>query len=247
MKTTGQLWVSRRIGRLIDEIETAAGRIEPKYYPNAESFITDVFDETLSRTFDGEATEFESDSFNDKYSSILSSLDDIFGDQLRDYYQQEMSLPINESFDRILDLYQKVNKGEELKPSEQTMMRSFKKFVDKGGNAEDFVYDEDGEYDIDEREGMRFRWERYGTPLTFEFSNEEEKDGEIEYYGEITYMGDEFLGVIVTDKRGFIIDYDFYSVLSDEDVRLQDVLKEYGNEAEIMNFFAEEVIPKLRQ
>lgn len=247
MKTTGQLWVSRRIGRLIDEIETAAGQIEPQYYPNAESFITDVFDEALSKTFDEDATEFESDSFNDKYSSVLSALDDIFGNQLRDYYRQEMLLPINENFDQILDLYQKQSRGESLKPSEQTMMRSFKKFVDKGGNAEDFVYDEDSEYDIDEREGMRFRWSRHGTPLTFEFSNEEEKDGEIEYYGEITYMGDEFLGVIVTDKRGFIIDYDFYSVLSDEDVRLQDVLKEYGNEAEIMNFFAEEVIPKLRQ
>jgi hypothetical protein len=154
---------------------------------------------------------------------------------------------INESFDEILDLYKKRKDGETLRPSEETMMRSFKKFIDKGGNAEEFVYDEESDYDIDEREGERFVWKKNGTPLVFTFSNEGENDGEIEYYGEITYMGDEFLGVIVTDLRGYLIDYDFYSVLSDEDVRLQDILKEAGIEAEIMNFFAEEVIPTLRK
>lgn len=154
---------------------------------------------------------------------------------------------INESFDQILDLYKKRKDGETLRPSEETMMRSFKKFIDKGGNAEEFVYDEASDYDIDEREGKRFVWKKYGTPLTFTFSNEEENDGEIEYYGEITYMGDEFLGVIVTDPRGYLIDYDFYSVLSDEDIRLQNILKEAGIEEEITNFFAEEVIPTLRR
>ncbi len=68
-----------------------------------------------------------------------------------------------------------------------------------------------------------------------------------EYYGEITFMGDEFLGVIVTDKRGYLIDYDFYSTLNNEDVRLQDILKSEDSEAEIQNFFQEEVINRLRQ
>jgi hypothetical protein len=190
--------------------------------------------------------DHELDSFWDIYDSILSAMEDIFNDQLKDYYGNSEET-INESFDKILDLYSKRKVGETLRPSEETMMRSFKKFIDKGGNAEEFVYDEESDYDIDEREGERFVWKRYGTPLVFTFSSEEENDGEIEYYGEITYMGDEFLGVIVTDPRGYLIDYDFYSVLSDEDIRLQDILKENGLEPEITNFFQEEIINSLRK
>jgi hypothetical protein len=59
-------------------------------------------------------------------------------------------------------------------------------------------------------------------------------------------MGDEVLGVISTDKRGYLTDYDFYSVF-DEEVRLQDILKENGLEPEITNFFQEEIINSLRK
>lgn len=154
-------------------------------------------------------------------------------------------LRLNEDFDRILDFYKKVKQGEKLKPSEETMMRAFKMHVDNGGGAEDFVYNLDQEMEPDHREGEKFKFERRGITLVFTFSEEYEDNGETIYFGEIKYMGDEFLGEIATDKRGYIIDYDFYSVF-DEDIRLQDVLKENGVEAEIMNFFAEEVIPELR-
>ena len=153
---------------------------------------------------------------------------------------------ISENFDRILDLYQKVKKGEELRPSEQTMMRAFKKFVDKGGNAEDFVYSDEEDYDVDEREGETFTYNGFDMPLVYTFSEETEEGGEINYFGEITFEDDEFLGVISTDKRGFITGYDFYSVLED-DVRLQDKLQDMQIEDEVMNFFAEEVIPVLRK
>ena len=153
-----------------------------------------------------------------------------------------------ENFDQVLDLFSKRKRGEELKPSENDVLRSFEKYTQKGGNPEDFVFDPDQFYDdVDEREGMRFKYILKGRPFRFEFSEEMDKDDTIEYYGEITFMGDEFLGVIVTDKRGYLIDYDFYSVLSDEDVRLQDVLKNEDSEAEIQNFFQEEVISKLKK
>ena len=80
-----------------------------------------------------------------------------------------------------------------------------------------------------------------------EFSEEINKGDEIEYYGEVTFNGDEFLGVIVTDKRGYLTDYDFYSVLSDDDVRLQDTLKNEDSESEIQNFFQEEIINNLKK
>ncbi len=152
-----------------------------------------------------------------------------------------------ENFDQVLDLFSKKRRGETLKPSENDILRSFEKYTKKGGNPEDFVFDQDDVYEIDDREGIKFKYNLKGRPFKFEFSEEIDKGDEIEYYGEITFMGDEFLGVIVTDKRGYLIDYDFYSVLSDDDVRLEDVLKSEDSEAEIQNFFQEEVINRLRQ
>jgi hypothetical protein len=143
-------------------------------------------------------------------------------------------------------MYKKIKSGETLKPTKQAMMNAFKRFVDKGEMPEDFEYSDEEDYDVDEREGKRFKWEKWGKPLVFTFSEENEENGEIEYFGEITFNGDEFLGVISTDKRGYLIDYDFYSVF-DENVRLQDVLNEYGIEVEVMNFLAEEIIPVLRR
>lgn len=153
---------------------------------------------------------------------------------------------LKESLDNVLDLYSKKNRGENLKPSEMDVLRAFDKYQKKGGNPEDFVFNQDDVYEIDEREGMRFKYNLKGRPFTFEFSEEMEKDDEIEYYGEITFNGDEFLGVIITDKRGYLLDYDFYSVLSDEEVRLQHILKSEDSDAEIQNFFQEQVINTLR-
>ena len=244
MMTSGQIWVKRRLEDIIQMVEEAAGDIDTNDYPNFESWMLDVFDSSLNRLND--ETYANESEYLGKYSSVLSALQDTFGEQLKDFYESEQQEMISESFDRILDLYKKVKEGNELRPSEQTMMRAFKKFVDKGGNAEDFTYSDEEDYDVDQREGERFKWEKWGKPLVFTFSEENEENGEIEYFGEITFNGDEFLGVISTDKRGYITDYDFYSVF-DENVRLQDVLNEYGIEAEVMNFFAEEIIPNLRR
>lgn len=154
---------------------------------------------------------------------------------------------LKESFDDILNLYSKKGRGETLKPSEMDMLRAFDKFQQKGGNPEDFVFNQDDVYDIDEREGMKFKYDLKGRPFTFEFSEEIEDNGEVGYYGEITFNGDEFLGVIVTDTRGYLLDYDFYSTLSDDDVRLQNILKDEDSDAEIQNFFQEEIIPALKK
>jgi len=154
---------------------------------------------------------------------------------------------LKENFDQILDLYSKINKGQTLKPSEKDVINVFKKFVDKGGNPEDFIFDVDSVYNIDQREGMRFKYNLKGRPFRFKFSEEIKEGDEIQYYGEITFNGDEFLGVIVTDKRGFLIDYDFYSVLSDDDIRLKNILEDENSDSEVENFFQEEVIKTLRQ
>lgn len=182
----------------------------------------------------------------EQFKLIMDALEDMSKEQLYDFYQTEQDELLSESFDRVLDMYQKNRSGETLKPTERAMMNAFKRFVDKGGNAEEFEYSDEEDYDIDEREGERFKWDRVGVPLVYTFSEETEEDGEIEYFGEITFNGDEFLGVIVTDKRGYLLGYDFYSVF-DENVRLKDVLEEMDLDAEITNFFSEEIIPNLRR
>jgi hypothetical protein len=154
---------------------------------------------------------------------------------------------LKESLDDVLDLYSKKGRGEKLKPSEMDVLRAFDKYQQKGGNPEDFIFNQDDVYDTDEREGMKFKYNLKGRPFTFEFSEEIEDNGEFGYYGEVTFNGDEFLGVIVTDERGYLLDYDFYSTLSDDDVRLQNVLKDEDSDAEIQNFFQEEIIPSLKK
>jgi hypothetical protein len=243
MMTPGQTWVKRRLKDLISDVEEATTRINDDHYEDFKAYSTEVYDLALDIYMSHFDHEF--DDYWDIYDSILSAMEDTFNDQLKDYYGRSKET-LNESFDKILDLYTKKREGVELRPSEQTMMRTFQRFVDKGGNAEDFEYNDGEDYDVDEREGERFRWERYGTPLTYEFSEEYGSDEEINYFGEIKYMGDEFLGVISTDKRGYLTDYDFYSVF-DEEVRLQDILKENGLEPEITNFFQEEIINSLRK
>jgi hypothetical protein len=133
---------------------------------------------------------------------------------------------LKENLDDVLDLYSKKGRGEKLKPSEMDVLRAFDKFQKKGGDPEDFVFNQDDVYDTDEREGMKFKYDLKGRPFTFEFSEEMVDNGEVGYYGEVTLNGDEFLGVIVTDERGYLLDYDFYSTLSDDDVRLQNILKD---------------------
>lgn len=245
--TEGQLWLTRRIGDVVEAVEQAVNNIDPTDYNVFEHFLVDVYDEVLSKIFDGSATELQSDSFNDKYLSVFSAMKDTFDDQLKEYFYSVNPLEtITENFDRILDLYNKKKNNINLKPSEQTMMRAFQKFIDKGGNAEDFTYSDEEDYDVDEREGEKFTYDVMDMPMTYTFSEEYQDGDEINYFGEITFENDEFLGVISTDKRGFIVGYDFYSVL-DESIRLQDKLEDKQIEDEIINFFAEEVIPVLRK
>ena len=244
MMTPGQIWVKRRLADIIELVEEAAGDIDTNDYPNFNSWMIDVFDSALNRL--DEKFYNNENEFIEKYETIVTALLEIFEDQLHDFYESEQQEMISENFDRILDLYQKVKKGEELRPSEQTMMRAFKKFVDKGGNAEDFEYSDEEDYDVDQREGEKFTYDVMDMPMTYTFSEEYQDGDEINYFGEITFEDDEFLGVISTDKRGFITGYDFYSVLED-DVRLQDKLQDMQIEDEVMNFFAEEVIPVLRK
>ncbi len=113
-------------------------------------------------------------------------------------------------------------------------------------------YDSNEDYsngDYDTKEGMVVKGEISTLPIKFTYSEEKENEnGEIEYYGEIQFNGDEYFGAIATDKRGYLIDVDFYSVLSDDDVRIQNVMKDMNPSIyyEFEHWLDSEVIPSLQ-
>lgn len=120
---------------------------------------------------------------------------------------------------------------------------------------EQSVYDDEdydsntgyGNEEYDTKEGMTIEGEIKSLPVKFTYSEMKEiENGEIEYYGEVQFYGDEYLGVIATDKRGYLLEFDFYSTLSDEDVRLQNVLKEMGGYYEFEHWLDSEVIPTIQ-
>ena len=93
---SGQIWITRRLDDIIGTVEEAAGDIDTRDYPNFQSWMMDVFDSALNRLHD-ESYQSES-NFLDKYSGILSAMEDMFKDQLEDFYLSEKDNEImNES------------------------------------------------------------------------------------------------------------------------------------------------------
>jgi hypothetical protein len=93
---SGQIWITRRLDDIIGTVEEAAGDIDTRDYPNFQSWMMDVFDSALNRLHD-ESYQSES-NFLDKYSGILSAMEDMFKDQLEDFYLSEKDNDvINES------------------------------------------------------------------------------------------------------------------------------------------------------
>lgn len=156
--------------------------------------------------------------------------------------ESQLKYIIKENVDDILDKIGQVG-YENLKPSEKRKLSHYQKHLEKGGSEKNFSYSDQPE--IDDKSGMKFTTNINGEPLIYVFSEKiEEKKGEIEYAGEIFYMGNEYLGVIVTDKNGYLVDYDFYDSLDITGDRLQYVIGKDMHELD--NFFQNEVIPKLK-
>ena len=147
----------------------------------------------------------------------------------------------NQVIDAILD---KMISNEKLLIDEKKCLDAYSHHIKNGGNPDVFKCPEP---EYDEREGDVFLSDLPGLPeIKFTFSEEITDGDEIQYFGEVQFEGEEYLGAIITDNNGFLIDYDFYNVSDDiNDYRLQDVVE--GLEYEIKHFFQEEVLPKLKK
>jgi hypothetical protein len=150
--------------------------------------------------------------------------------------QYEILLENQKYVDSILD---KISESgyDSLSIDEKRYLDEFSKY---NGDPDEFVYSSD---EYDEREGQVIDGEISGLPIEYTFSEESDNNEGIGYYGGLKFDDDEYFGVIISDERGHLVGYDFYSVLSDEDVRLQDNIE--GLEHEISLFFSEKVLPEL--
>jgi len=96
------------------------------------------------------------------------------------------------------------------------------------------------------KEGTIIEGEIGSEPIKFRYAEENVLDnGEIEYYGEISFKGKKYSGLFATDKRGYLIDVDFPQYFNDE-VRLQDELKDTGLYYEFEHWLDSEVIPSVQ-
>ncbi len=96
------------------------------------------------------------------------------------------------------------------------------------------------------KEGAIIEGEIGSNPIKFRYAEENVLDnGEIEYYGEISFKGEKYSGLFATDKRGYLIDVDFPQYFNDE-VRLQDELKDMGLYYEFEHWLDSEVIPSIQ-
>ena len=113
MMTSGQLWVSRRLDDIIVMVEEAAGDIDTQDYPNFDSWMMDVFDSALNK-IDNKDYSSEN-SFLDRYNSVLSTMEDMFKDQLEDFYlSQKDEEMINESEQMSIKLLRRTGELEKI-------------------------------------------------------------------------------------------------------------------------------------
>jgi hypothetical protein len=169
----------------------------------------------------------------------IDKVDVIFSSAVNTKYVSESVILEHSEVDNILD---KMNSGIKLSIDEKKCLNAYSEHIRNGGKDYDFQCPE---LEYDDREGMEFVSDLPGLPkMKFTFSEELDHGVETHYAGEIKFNGKEYFGVIITDKNGYVIGYDFYNVDDEEDYRLQDVTE--GLEHEIKTFFEDEVIPNLK-
>jgi len=151
-----------------------------------------------------------------------------------------------EVVDKLLDKISE--KGfNSLSIDEKKYLDEFSKHTKSGGHPEEFIEPSER---FHKNEGMIFTSSFEHIPeIKFIFDNIDEEDDEILIYGKIEYNGSEYIGLLVSDKYGNLVDIDFYDedkvseTMNDEDGRFQNEIE--GIEHEVYSFFEDDVISKI--
>jgi hypothetical protein len=133
----------------------------------------------------------------------------------------------------------------------ESLTPSEKKYLDGLSSHEGHIDDYDDpnyEDDYDERRGEKITSSLPNLPqLQFVFDYEEREENEILLYGSVYFQGNEYVGVIVTNENGNLIDFDFQVAEIDfDDTEVTNLLDDaQGLEHELSVFFENDVIPAL--
>ena len=133
----------------------------------------------------------------------------------------------------------------------ESLTPSEKKYLDGLSSHEGHMDDYDDpnyEDDYDERRGEKITSSLPNLPqLQFVFDYEEREGNEILLYGSVYFQGNEYVGVIVTNENGNLIDFDFQVAEIDfDDTEVTNLLDDaQGLEHELSVFFENDVIPAL--
>ena len=133
----------------------------------------------------------------------------------------------------------------------ESLTPSEKKYLDGLSSHEGHMDDYDDpnyEDDYDERRGEKITSSLPNLPqLQFVFDYEEREGNEILLYGSVYFQGNEYVGVIVTNENGNLIDFDFQVAEIDfDDTEVTNLLDDaQGLEHKLSVFFENDVIPAL--
>jgi len=164
-----------------------------------------------------------------------------------------------EIIDDILDKLGKIG-YENLENSEKMTLNKYSEWLNSGKKGEFMTQNDQEMGKWEAKIGEEYTtYLEDGSEFSFRFDYEDILDDENLYYGSVNWHGEEWIGLIATDKKGnlteidFVLDQDsFQTYDSDDDLagydeskekRLTDELKDQG--ARVKYFFEEEVIPTL--
>ena len=161
--------------------------------------------------------------------------------------------------DQILDKLGEIG-YENLENNEKMMLNNYSEWLNSGKKG-DFPPKKDVKTrDVEEKSGEEYStFLRDGSEFSFRYDYEDILDDENVFYGSVNWYGEEWIGLIATDKDGelkeldFVLDQDTFETYDSDDQtagydkdnekRLQDELKD--NIYQVKHFFQEEVIPYL--
>lgn len=133
---------------------------------------------------------------------------------------------------------------ESLTPSEKRYLDGLSKHQ---GHMDDYV-NPNFEDDYDDRRGEKISSSVQRLPkVQFVFDYEEREGDEILLYGSVYFQGNEYIGVIVTNESGNLLDFDFHiAELDFDDTEVTNLLDDAkGLKNEFSVFFENDVIPSL--
>jgi hypothetical protein len=161
--------------------------------------------------------------------------------------------------DKILDKMNEIG-YENLKNDEKITLKQYSEWLNSGKKGDFMDKNTQNNDDFDENTGNKYVTTlKDNSDLSFTYDYSDILDDENIYYGTVEWDGESWYGLVATDKKGYLTDFDFisdqtmfyhYDSTKTTDIedrpkekRLQDSLGNLIHEVKF--FFEDEIIPSL--